>query len=251
MSTRRQDLLEKLEGAAASAPALRLYDECSAICFQIMYGLPWELQIRAACSMCERYLPIFEARRPGVTWPRQLLGDVDVWHRARGRGLPDAPADADSADAAYYRCFDFLLCAYHYKDDPAYLAADTSGAIAHAAYTRADHVWLADDVEAARIEREWSAHFAIDEECRPSEPPHFEQLYKPEHRRHDNVAFVAVYRREWAMIAAWLRAEAVWQYPEPSDLDELMRGLKNWEAYQFELMGPALSEPESTTDGRT
>lgn len=62
MNTRRQDLLKKLEGAAASTPALRLYDECSAICFQIMYGLPWELQIRAACSMCERYLPIFEAK---------------------------------------------------------------------------------------------------------------------------------------------------------------------------------------------
>lgn len=243
METRRQGLLKRLEEAAASAPASGLSDEGSAICFQIMYGLPWELQIRAACFMCERYLPIFEAKWPGVTWPRQLLGDVGAWHRAEGRGRPDCPDEADSADGSYYFCFDYLLSAYHHRGDPVSLTAGSCGTAAEAAYARASHVWLADDPVAARIEKEKSAYDRIEEERRPSEPPSFALLDAPEHRRHGNVAFVAVYRREWAILAAWLRAESVWQHPEPEDLDAMLLGLKRWEAHQFLPMGPEHARP--------
>jgi hypothetical protein len=73
---------------------------------------------------------------------------------------------------------------------------------------------------------------------RPPEPPSFDLLWKPEHNAYDNVAFIAVYRREWQRIAAWLRAEAVWEYPEPDDMDAMMRGLRRWEAHEFYPMGP-------------
>jgi len=238
MDARRQNLLKNLEEAAASAAPTRLSEECSAICFQAMYGLPWELQIRAACSMCERYLPIFETKWPGVTWPRVLLGDVEGWHRVKGRGTPDTPDEADSADGAYLFCFDFLLCAYHHKDDQMSLTAGACGAMGYAAYARADHVWLADDPVAVRIEKEKDAYYRIEEEHRPPEPPSFDDLWKPEHSPYHNVAFMAVHRREWAHVAAWLRAEAVWQFPEPKDLDAMMQGLRQWEAHQFLPMGP-------------
>lgn len=245
MNTRRQELLNNLEEAAASAAPERLSSDCKAICFQVMYGLPCELQMRAASSICERYLPIFEKKCPGVTWPRVLLGDVDGWHRVKGRATPDTPEGADSADGAYLFCFDFLLCAYHHKDDPMSVTAGACGAMGYAAYARADHVWLADDPVAARIEKEKSAYCNIEEERRPSEPPSFDELWKPEHNAYDNVAFVAVYRREWAHVADWLRAKAVWQYPEPEDLDAMMQGLEEWEAHQFLPMGPSRAEPES------
>ena len=53
MDTRRQALLKRLEETAASVPALNL-SNCGDICFQIMYGLPWEVQMRAARYMIER-----------------------------------------------------------------------------------------------------------------------------------------------------------------------------------------------------
>lgn len=239
METRRQNLLKKLDETAASAEAIGLSSKCKTICFQIMYSLPWELQIRAACQMCEHYLPIFEAKWPGVAWPRQLLGDVDAWHRVNGRGTERIPEEADSADSAYLFCFDFLLSAYHHKDNPTSLTSGTCGAMGYAAYARARNVWLADDVEGALIEKKLMAYYAIDEASRPSEPPVPERLrWDPKYNANHNVAFVAVYRREFQRIAAWLRAEAVWQYPEPEDMDAMMRGLARWEDHEFYPMGP-------------
>jgi hypothetical protein len=91
MDTRRRDLLKKLEEAAASVPAKGSSHDCGAICFQVMYGLPWELQLRAAGFMMERYLPIFEVKHPGVTWTRQIIEDIEGWHRVKGVATPDTP----------------------------------------------------------------------------------------------------------------------------------------------------------------
>jgi hypothetical protein len=243
METRRQELLRKLNETATGVASEDLSSDCKTLGFQIMYGLPWELQVRAACQMCELYLPIFELKWRGVTWPRRLLGDLDAWHRVHGRGTEDTPEEADSADGAYLFCFDFLLSAYHHKDDPVSLTAGSCGTMGYAAYARARNVWLADDPVAARIEKEQSAYHRIEEEERPPEPPSFDLLWKPEHNAHDNVAFIAVYRREWQRIAAWLRAEAVWQYPEPGNLEAMRRGLERWEAHQFLPMGPERADP--------
>jgi hypothetical protein len=256
MDTRRQDLLIRLETAAAKSEDL--LEECSTISFQIMYGLPWDLQMRAALHSCERYLPIFEVKWPGVIWPREILRDVDAWHRVNGRGRPRSWDEADSADSAYLFCFDYFLSAYHHKDDPASLTLGNCGAMGNAACARAINVWLADDAIAARIEKERDAFYRMkddyyrnedgtyreDEDDGPQEPKHFGDLCKPEHQRHLNVAYDAVYRREWRHIAEWLRAEEVWKYPEPDDLDAMMRGLKRWESHEFYPMGPERTEPE-------
>lgn len=258
METRRHELLKTLDETAASAEAIGLSSKCKTIGFQIMYGLPWELQIRAACVMCEHYLPIFEAKWPSEKWPREILRDVDAWHRVNGRGTERIPEEADSADSAYLFCFDFLLSAYHHKDNPTSLTAGSCGAMGYAAYARARNVWLADDAIAARIEKEKDAYHRMknahhrnedgsyreDEEDYPPEPEYFYDLWKPEHNSSHNVAFMAVYRREFQRIAAWLRSEAVWQYPEPDDMDAMMRGLARWKDHDFLPMGPERAEGE-------
>lgn len=258
METRKQALLKKLDEMATSAEPVDLSSECKTICFQILYGLPWELQVRAACFMCERYLPIFSAKWPDETWPREILRDVDAWHRVNGRGTERIPDEADSADSAYLFCFDFLLSAYHHKDDAVSLTSGCCGAMGYAAYARATNVWLADDAIAARIEHEKDAYHRMkdayhrnedgtyreEEEDYPPEPEYFRDLWKPEHNDYNNVAFMAVYRREFRQIAEWLRAEEVWKYPEPDNLDAMMRGLKRWESHEFLPMGPERPEPE-------
>ena len=66
-------------------------------------------------------------------------------------------------------------------------------------------------------------------------------LESPAHNPFHNVAFIAVYRREWATVAAWLHAETVWQYPEP-DMEAMMRGLARWQARDFWPLGPERAE---------
>jgi hypothetical protein len=236
MTTRRQELLDKLEAAAATAAPECLTADCRATCFQILYGLPLELQIRAASSMLQRYLSIFEKKQPSLTWARGMLEDPDGWAGKVWSGVtPDYPEGADSADTDYWSGFSSLLHARVEKDDPARLAANACCAIADVAEARARNVWLADDPEAARIEREEDAFWALHQEYRPDAPPPdppalFKELESPAHGRYYNVAFIAVYRREWGVVAAWLRSEAVWQYPEPDDLDAMMQALARWQS---------------------
>lgn len=258
MESRRRNLLTQLVETAATVGQENLSSDCDKLAFQIMYGLPWELQVRAACFMCERYLPIFAAKWPGETWPREVLRDMDAWHRVNGRGTEDVPERADSADSAYLFCFDFVLSAYHHKDDPVSLTSGCCGAVGYAAYARAINVYLADDAVAARIEQEKAAYYRAknahhrnedgsyreDEEDYPPEPEYFSDLWKPEHSRSLNAAYDAVYRREWRHVVAWLRAEEVWNYPEPDDMEAMTHGLKRWEDHDFLPMGPERKQPE-------
>jgi hypothetical protein len=153
------------------------------------------------------------------------------------------------ADRIYTFCFDALLSAYHDRDHPPSLTSGACCAIAHAAHARAENVWVADDPVGVLIwEKTWE-YYQIEEERRPSEPPFsYEQEYDPEHQDRENVAFMAVYRREWAHAAAWLTAEAVWQYPEPEDLDAMMRALERWNDHDHLPMGPGHADPTTPPD---
>lgn len=263
METRRQDLLNQLE-AATNKPVcthehlVALNDTFISHIFQIMYGLPDELQFRAAFHMCERYLPIFEKKQPHSTWARQLIGDLDAWFRAEVDSTPDIPDDSDSADTSYQYGFTNLLVGYHYRDDPACLTAGVCGMILHVISARAQNIFLADDPIAARIEKEKAAYHRMkdahhrnqdgsyreDEEDYPPEPAYFSDLWQPEHSASDNVAFLAVYRRECLHIAEWLRVKEVWIYPEPDNLDAMMRELNRWEEGECTPMLPARKAPD-------
>lgn len=259
MKNRRDNLLDQLEVAAAKKPLVP--EDFTSLSFQILYGLPTELQFRGALHICERYLPIFERKWPNLTWCRQLISDIDAWHQAEGQGTPDVPVEADSAESAYYFGFIHLLGGYHDKDDPAVLTAGVCGTIFEAVCARAINVYLVDDAIAARIEQEQAAYLRMkdahhrnedgtyrdDEKDYPAEPTYFYDLWSPEHNRSLNVAYDAVYRREWRHLADWLRAQEVWNYPEP-DLDAMMRGLKRWEAHEFYPMGPERKDPHIVSE---
>lgn len=253
MENRRLDLLNRLEAAAKKTRLERdlvsLLEDFSSLSFQTMYGLPAELQLRAALHMCERYMPISEKKWPGVTWPRELLGDLDAWFRAEGEGTPDGLDDLDSADRIYQSGFTNLLVGYHYRDDPACLTAGVCGTIIHVVHARAQNVFLTDDPVVVRLQKEeeawWSTWGGVDEELWPPRPDAMRQLVQPEHSAFNNVAFDAVYRREWRHAAEWLRGEAVWKYPEPDNLDAMMRGLQRWQGRELCPMGPERGdEPE-------
>ena len=236
--------MNRLE-AAANVPFGT--EDFVSITFQLLYGLPMDLQVRAALHTCERYLPIFEKKQPGSTWVRRLLGDLDAWFHAEREGTPDMPDESDSADMAYRSGFTNLLVGYHHRDDPACLTAGVCGMIDHAIHARARNVFLADDPMVIRLEKEhdawWDAWGGVDENLWPPQPDAMHQLAQPEHNPFRNVAFDAVYRREWLHVTEWLRTEAVWKYPEPDDLNAMMRGLKRWEAHELCPMGPERTGP--------
>jgi hypothetical protein len=192
--------------------------------------------------MCERYLPIYTKKHPDATWVQTLLGDLDAWFRTEGESTPEGPDDLDSADALYRSGFTSLLVGYHHRDDPASLTAGVCGTIIYMIHARAQNAFLADDPVVIRFEKErdawWDTWGGVEEGLWPPQPNAMRQLAQPEHRPFLNVAFDAVYRREWAIVAAWLRDKAVWQFPEPENLDAMMRGLKRWEAHEFCPMGP-------------
>ena len=257
MDNRRKELLNQLE-AAAKKPVrtdddlVSLNDAFHSLGFQIMYGLPQELQFRAAFHMCERYLPIFEKKQPSSTWVRQLLGDIDAWHRAEGDATPDAPDDSDSADAHYHSGFTDLLVGYRYRDHPACLAAGVCGMIIHVVWARARNVFLADDPVVIRFEKEdrawWDTWGDVDESLWPPQPESMFQMYRTEHSAFDNVAYQAVYCRECLHVVEWLRAEEVWKYPEPDDLDAMMHGLKRWEECECTFLTPIYVERGNQLD---
>ena len=251
MDNRRQDLLNQLEAAAnKSVRTLEdlgaLNDALHSLGFQILYGLPEELQFRAAFHMCERYLPIFEKKQPGSTWVRQLLGDIDAWHRAEGDATPDAPDDSDSADTKYQCGFNDLLVGYRHRDHPACLAAGVCGMIISVVWARARNVFLADDPVVIRFEKDhrawWDTWGDVDEALWPPQPEFFSQMYRTEHTPFDNVAFQAVYCRECLHVVEWLRAEEVSKYPEPDDLDAMRHGLKRWEECECTFLTPIYVE---------
>jgi len=255
MEDRRRDLLNRLEAAARTAEMETLPEDLPSLCFQIMYGLPSELQLRAALHMFERYLPIHEKKWPEITWPRQVLGDVDAWFRAHGEATPDEPDDVDAADLKYQASFTDLLCAYRYRDDAACLTAGLCSTVLGMVHTRAENVFVADAPVASQIWKErrawWITWDSVEEEHRPPQPEPSSPLGPLEQRTFHNVAFEAVYRREWLHVVEWLRGEAVWKYPEPDDMDAMARGLERWKPHEGHSMGPERTEPESRGDEQT
>lgn len=199
-----------------------------------------------------------EKKWPDVTWPRTILADLDAWFRAEGEATPDEPADIDVADLMYEAHFTDLLCAYRYRNDPVCLTAGTCAMILGVIHARARNVFLADNPVADRLNKEKRAYdrikdahhrnedgsYSEDEADYPPEPAYFSDLWKPEHRSRDNVAFQAVFRREWFHVAEWLHAQVVWNYPEPDDLDTMMRGLKRWEDAWCYSLGPERADGE-------
>ncbi len=61
-------------------------------------------------------------------------------------------------------------------------------------------------------------------------------------RRREDLPAIGAICRECLHVVEWLRAEEVWKYPEPDDLDAMMRGLKRWEDEECTPLHPDRKE---------
>lgn len=213
---RRKELLQSL----AQRIAEHNWELCSELYFQITYGLPAQSQISLARLAINGYLPIFGTKWPAVTWPRQLLEDVEQWVRQSGRQLPDEPDDPDPADAAFFSSLDGLLLASSYSGDPFTLTSSCASAINSAINARQSNVWIADDPEGVEM---WK-----------------KQEYLLGRSVTENAAAIAVAEREWKKVAAWLEEKQVWSSPEEADEDEIEKALARWKEHEMLLIVPRI-----------
>lgn len=202
---RRKRLVDDLIQSSAQEP----WGQSAELCFKILYGLPANLQMRLACFVMSRYLPIFESKWKDITWPRQILNNIAQWADVHGRDVPEEPETADAADAAFSFAFDGLLLAYAHQNHDFTLTSSSVFAIDSAINARETNVWMADDPEAYQMweEGEW---------------------LPPGHTALENAAAMAVSKREWQLVAKWLQQEEVWNYPDNVDCDQMEEELACW-----------------------
>ena len=213
---RRKQLLTELKQAINQSNG----PDKAELCFKILYGLPIELHIDLACLVMRRYLPIFHANCPDVTWPKQILDDVAKWARIEGRGVPNEPKNLDAADAAFSFAFDGLLLGYAYRDDNFTLTSSCTYAIFKAIHARKNNIWIADDPHGYWL---WE---------------HQELHFHPEHCSGRNPAVIAVGQREWGVVADWLEQAEVWNYPDTVDVAHMEQELARWVAREMTLILP-------------
>lgn len=191
---------------------------CAESYFRITYGLPAQLQIALARLAINSYLPVFENKWPAITWPRQLLEDVDQWVRRFGKQLPDEPDDPDPADAAFLFSFDALLMAGSHHSNPLTLTSSCASAVNSAVNARQSNVWIADDPEAVEM---WKTY-----------------QYFSGRSVIENVASIAVAEREWTRVAASLEERQVLSCPEEADESEIEQALARWVEHEMLLIAP-------------
>jgi len=211
---RRKELLQLL----AQQIAEHNWTGCAESYFRITYGLPAQLQIALACLAGKSYLPIFQHKWPDITWPRQLLDDVEQWVRQFDIQRPDEPEDADPADAAFLFSFDALLLASSHPTAPLIVTSSCACAIMSVINARQSNVWIADDPEAVEM---WKTY-----------------QYSPGRSVVENVAAIAVAEREWEKVVSWLEERQVSSIPDETDVDEIEKGLARWQENEMLPVGP-------------
>jgi hypothetical protein len=186
--------------------ATEMLDACAELTFRIFYGLPPHTQVGIAQAMMERYMPVFRSRQAVAVQLEPALTDPADWVARNGRSIPDLDAP-NPADNAFYFCFDALLLAAAYPDDPFTLTSSSAAAVEHAVLASRLNVWMADDPVAVGL---WT-----------------QQLAPPERTFLTNAASRAVALREWSAVWAMLDSSLVLSEPAPPG-DEVDRAVARW-----------------------
>jgi len=201
MTGRRRELDEL--GRSLATEALDARAEST---FRILYGLPPHTQMGIAQAMMERYLPVFRSRQAVAVQLEPALVDPADWVARHGRAVPDLDAP-NPADNAFHFCFDALLLAASYPDDPFTLTSSSTAAIEHAVLASRLNVWMADDPVAVGL---WTQQIA------PSERTFI-----------TNTASRAVALREWSAVWAMLDSPLMLSEPDPPT-DEVDEAVARW-----------------------
>jgi hypothetical protein len=198
----------------AVEPALRFIrgsnDDHAEWLFRALYSLPARRALEVARFALNRYLPIFQSRNPGITWPAELLGDVEAWVAAHETDLLDGP-DVRSPDTAFRYALYALLVAWVRRDDATLRTAAAAVAIREARGAFETTVWMADEPAAYTA---WATG----------------DLANIRGSSSNNAAVIAVGEREWLAVVGQLACA-------PSSDAELEAGLKRWRENDHMLMG--------------
>ena len=127
MSRRNQWFEELAERIAAKE-----WRACPELLYRVLYGLPSNQQLSMAIDEMKRYLPLFQARWPGVQWPEQILNAPEIWVEKFRREVPQEPAAENIADASFFFCFDALLLGTTYSSNPQVLTSSAACAVLEA-----------------------------------------------------------------------------------------------------------------------
>lgn len=196
----------------------RSWENCTEVCFKILYGLPSELQLELSCFIIRRYLSVFESKWPDIKWPRKILDDVGQWVTKRGRQVPEEPDNFDPADAVFAFCFDALLLSYYYRMNQATLTTSCVCAIVSAINAQKTNVWIIDDPEGVRM---WE-----------------KQGYFPGRSVVENKAAIEMTEKEWTRVDEWIKEKKVTAYPDISDVEKMEKVLMRWKEFEMGLMVP-------------
>jgi hypothetical protein len=211
----RDKILSKLNDAVEA----REWEQCSDVCFQLLYNLPPEFQIELGIYMMHRYLPIYEKKHPDDKIVDSILKDLDSWTRKHGRQLPDKFGEnSDIADNAFFYGIDSILLAHSYQHDSRTLTTSVCCAIISSIQAMRDNVWITDDPEAVKMWEDGNVPLA--------------------RTVLNNKASLVTEQNEWRELYRRLVQENVGNYPMPSEPKSVAMFLNDWKENEYLLIIP-------------
>jgi len=94
----------------------RRWNACPHFLYRVLYGIPATQVLPLTVEAVQRYVPFFEDRWQGVTWPREILSNPQKWIKQFGRELPEEPQTERISDARFKFSLDALLLALRLTD---------------------------------------------------------------------------------------------------------------------------------------
>lgn len=210
---RRKELIDRLRLAVTTDRS----ESFGELCFEILYGLPQDIQIDFCCYMIDRYLPTFEKRYPNIKWPRKVLSDLDKLIGIVEDCDLDPPEGATMDDSSFIFCFFALKNAYTYRDNMGIFTTSCVCAILSLIYAQTTNAWIKYDPEAFN---EWKDQKQLSIKLS------------------DNEHIIEVKEKERNAIIEWLKQNRVWEYPDDADLEMMKKVLEYWKEGEMSLIVP-------------
>lgn len=221
--SRRSDWLSDVSAAIAE----RRWNACPHLLYRVLYGVPATDVLSITGAAIQRYLPFFEGRWPGVTWPREIIINPQNWITRFDRALPDDPEPNRISDARFKFSLDALLLAWSYPTNVSILTSSCAcgilealGAIVQESVGGTESPSDSDDADMQEYEGSVAAQNS------KRQPP-------------DSESPIEVARsREWQKILDMLIARNLHMYPDMQSMERLEADLAEWEHHATLLIVP-------------
>jgi hypothetical protein len=206
----------------SAAIAERRWNACPRLLYRVLYGLPATDLLPLTGEAIQRYVPFFEGRWPGVTWPREIISNPQKWIERFGRALPDEPQTERISDARFIFSLDALLLAWSHPTDVSILTSSCACGIREAVGAIVQETAGAEDMNAGA------------QECEGCATPQKSRTQPPDPESPIEFA----YSREWQNILDMLIARNVHTYPDVPSTEYMEADLAEWERHAMLLIVP-------------